>query len=141
MKIIGEIKMTEYQENGSTEVKEEQKTWLDILESQRSVAPLVDIYETDNDFVLVANLPGVSKENIHLKLEENALSIFGKIKYEETINRKYLLNENIIGNYFRRFRLSNNIDQSKIDAKYENGQLFINLPKHERIKPRTININ
>jgi len=133
--------MTEYQENGSTEVKEEQKTWLDILESQRSVAPLVDIYETDNDFVLVANLPGVSKENIHLKLEENALSIFGKIKYEETINRKYLLNENIIGNYFRRFRLSNNIDQSKIDAKYENGQLFINLPKHERIKPRTININ
>jgi HSP20 family molecular chaperone IbpA len=133
--------MTEYQENGATEIKEEQKSWLNLLESQRSVAPLVDIYETDNDFVLVANLPGVSKENIHLKLEENALSIFGKINYEETINRKYLLNENIIGNYFRRFRLSNSIDQSKIDAKYEDGQLIINLPKHERIKPRTININ
>jgi HSP20 family molecular chaperone IbpA len=133
--------MIENQENGTTEVKEEQKSWLNLLESQRSVTPLVDIYETDNDFVLVANLPGVSKENIHLKLEENALSIFGKINYEETINRKYLLNENIIGNYFRRFRLSNSIDQSKIDAKYEDGQLIINLPKHERIKPRTININ
>lgn len=133
--------MIENQENGTTEIKEEQKSWLNLLESQRSVTPLVDIYETDNDFVLVANLPGVSKENIHLKLEENALSIFGKINYEETINRKYLLNENIIGNYFRRFRLSNSIDQSKIDAKYEDGQLIINLPKHERIKPRTININ
>ena len=133
--------MTEYRENENTEVKEEQKSWLDILESQRSVAPLVDIYETDNDFVLVANLPGVSKENVHLKLEENAISIFGKIKYEETTSRKYLLNENIIGNYYRRFRLSNSIDQTKIDAKFENGQLIINLPKHERIKPRTININ
>ena len=133
--------MTEYQENGTTEIKEEQKSWLNLLESQRSVAPLVDIYETDNDFVLVANMPGVSKKDIHLKLEENTLSIFGKINYEETVNRKYLLNENIIGNYFRRFRLSNSIDQTRIDAKFEDGQLIINLPKHERIKPRTININ
>jgi HSP20 family molecular chaperone IbpA len=141
MKIIGEIKMTDYQENEKTEVKEEQKSWLDVLGNQRSIAPLVDIYETENDFVLVANLPGVSKENIHLKLEENTLSIFGKINYDESINRKYLLNENLIGNYYRIFRLSESIDQTKIDAKYENGQLFVNLPKHERIKPRTINID
>ncbi|MGB8320385.1 MAG: Hsp20/alpha crystallin family protein, partial [Ignavibacteriaceae bacterium] len=77
---------------------------------------------------------------VKLKLEEGALTIFGKINYDEAVNRKYILNEAGVGNYFRKFKISNSIDESKIDAKYENGQLVITLPKHDRIKPRAINV-
>lgn len=111
-----------------------------ILEKESSFAPLVDIYETTDEFVLIANLPGVDKENVILKYEEGSLSILGRVDYNNAIDRKYLLNENEIGNYYRKFRISNSIDESKIQAKYENGQLVINLPKHERVKPKNIQI-
>lgn len=119
---------------------EEVQNWERALESGRNFAPFVDIYETKDDFVLVANMPGVSKENVKLKFEEDSLSIFGKVDYETTLKRKYLLKETEVGNYYRKFRLADSIDESKIEASYENGQLTVKLPKHERVKPRTINI-
>jgi HSP20 family protein len=123
------------------DVKEQENISLeDIFEKEAVFAPFVNIYETGDDFVLVANMPGVSKDDVKLKLEEGALSIFGKINYDEAINRKYILNEAGVGNYFRKFKISNSIDESKINAKYENGQLVVTLPKHDRIKPRSINI-
>ena len=112
----------------------------DIFEKEAVFAPYVNIYETKDDFVLVANMPGVSKDDVKLKLEEGALTIFGKINYDEVVNRKYILNEAGVGNYFRKFKISNSIDESKIDAKYENGQLVVTLPKHDRVKPRSINV-
>ena len=118
----------------------EVSSWENILEKEAGVAPLVDIYETDEDFVLVANMPGVSHENIKLKMEEGALSIFGKIDFGEASKRKYILNENEVGHFYRKFRISSGIDDSKIEAKFENGQLVVKLPKHDRIKPRTISI-
>ncbi len=125
----------------TVDVKEQENISLeDIFEKEAVFAPFVNIYETNDDFVLVANMPGVSKNDVKLKLEEGALSIFGKINYDETVNRKYILNEAGVGNYFRKFKISNSIDESKIDAKYENGQLVVTLPKHDRIKPRSINI-
>lgn len=128
-------------ENNVVEVQNQNNVSLeDILQKERSVAPLVDIYETNDDFVMVANMPGANRELIQLKLEDNSLMIFGKINYDDVINRKYILNENEIGNYYRKFRISNSVDESKIEATYENGQLFVKLPKHERVKPRTINI-
>ena len=51
--------------------------------------------------------------------------------YHEAINRDYILNENEIGNYFRKFKISDSIDKTKISAKYDNGQLIVNLPKSE----------
>lgn len=104
-------------------------------------APRVNIYENQDDFVLTANIPGVSKENVKLKVEDGFLTISGKINFEDAINKKYILNEAEIGNYFRKFKISGNIDETKIVAKYENGQLIVSLPKHDRIKPRTINIS
>jgi len=114
--------------------------WEKILETEAVVAPLVDIYETDDDFILSASMPGVAKDDVQLKLEENSLSIFGKVNYDELSKRKYILNENEIGNYYRKFNISNSIDESKIEARFENGQLVVKLPKHDRIKPRTIEI-
>jgi HSP20 family molecular chaperone IbpA len=85
-------------------------------------------------------MPGVSRENIQLKLEDTSLAIFGRINFSEAIKRNYILNENEIGNYYRKFNISNSIDETRIEAKFENGQLNVKLPKHDRVKPRTISI-
>lgn len=111
-----------------------------ILDRESSFAPMVDIFETNDEFVLIANMPGVKKENVMLNYEEGSLAILGRVDYDDTMERKYILNENEIGNYYRKFKISNSIDESKIQAKYENGQLIINLPKHDRAKPKTIQI-
>ena len=121
-------------------VKDKEQNWEEVLETESVVAPFVDVYETDDDFHLVANMPGVTRDDVKLKLEEESLSIFGKVNYKNLKNRKYILNENELGNYYRKFRISNSVDETKIEARFENGQLTVKLPKHDRIKPRTIEI-
>ena len=121
-------------------VKDKEQNWEEVLETESVVAPFVDVYETDDDFHLVANMPGVTRDDVKLKMEEGSLSILGKVNYKDVKNRKYILNENEIGNYYRKFRISNSVDETKIEARFENGQLTVRLPKHDRIKPRTIEI-
>jgi HSP20 family protein len=111
-----------------------------LLKAQNSVSPVVDIFENENDFILMANLPGVERSNIQVKLDDKSLIIFGRINFEEAVNRKYILNEKEIGNYYRSFNISDSIDKEKINARYDNGQLILTLPKHEKIKPRKIEI-
>lgn len=114
--------------------------WDEALEKESWVAPMVDIYETENDFFLIASMPGVTKENVKVKLEDGSLVMMGRISYEEAANRKYVLQENEVGNFYRKFNISESIDRNRIDAKFENGQLSVTLPKHERIKPKNIEI-
>ncbi len=116
------------------------KTWDEALERESWIAPLVDIYETNDDYFLTALMPGVNKENVKIKLEEGQLVIMGRIDYDNAVNRRYVLHETEIGNYYRRFKISSSVDESKIDAKLENGILNVKLPKHERVKPKTIEI-
>ena len=113
----------------------------ELLKTQNSISPVVDIFETENDFILIANLPGVERSNIQVKLDDKSLIIFGKIDFEKEVNRKYILNEKEIGNYFRSFKISESINKEKINARYDNGQLFLTLPKHDKVKPRKIDIN
>jgi HSP20 family protein len=119
----------------------EGNAWKEYLETENSVSPLVDIFEKDDNYVLVVSMPGVKRENIRVKIEGEDLFVFGKINYHERSHYEYILNENEIGNYYRRFKLSESIDQSKIEAMYENGQLVIIMPKDEKLKARTIEIN
>jgi len=116
------------------------RSWEEALEKESWVAPLADIYETTDDYFLVANMPGSSKENIRIKIEEGSLIIMGRINHDEVKNRKYVLKETESGNYYRKFNIAESIDESKIDASYEGGQLHIKLPKHDRVKPKTISI-
>jgi len=132
-----EVNMADTKE--MVEVKQP-KTWDEALERESWIAPLVDIYETNDDYFLTAFMPGVNKENVKIKLEEGHLIIMGRINYEDVVNRKYVLHESEIGNYYRRFKISESVDESKIDAKLENGILNVKLPKHERVKPKTIEI-
>ena len=112
----------------------------ELLKTQNSISPVVDIFETENDYILIANLPGVERSNIQVKLDDKSLILFGKINFEEAVNRKYILNEKEIGNYFRSFKISDSIDKEKINARFDNGQLIVTLPKHDKVKPREIDI-
>ena len=112
----------------------------ELLKAQNSISPVVDIFENENEFILIANLPGVERSNIQVKLDDKSLIIFGRINFEEAVNRKYILNEKEIGNYYRSFNISDSIDKEKINARYDNGQLILTLPKHEKVKPRKIEI-
>lgn len=112
-----------------------------LIESEPIVKPAIDIIEKDDDFIVKVYMPGVSKENIFLKLEDSILTIFGKIDFNSHEDEKFILKEKCYGNYFRQITLSDKIDTSKIQAKLENGLLNIVLPKYESIKPKVISIH
>ena len=112
----------------------------ELLQTQNVVTPLVDIVEQNDEFILIANLPGLQRDYLQVKVEESNLVIFGKIGYDTASTRKYILQENEIGNYYRLFKISDTIDKNKISAKYDNGQLIVSLPKTKNAKPRTIEI-
>ncbi len=112
----------------------------ELLDTQNYSSPLVNIYETDDEFVLTENMPGVVRDNVKVRVENDKLIMFGTIQYEEAINRNYILNEQEIANYYRTFNISDMVDQSNIEARYDNGQLVVNLQKNEKVKLRTISI-
>ena len=75
-------------------VKETEHSSIDeILEKETFLAPLTDIFESEDEFVLVANMPGVPRENVQLKLEDTSLAIFGRINFSEAVKRNYILTE------------------------------------------------
>jgi len=113
----------------------------ELLRTENYITPLVDIFEMPDAFILTANMTGISRKNIQVKVDNKSLVLFGKIDYTEAVNKKYILNENEIGNYYRQFNISDAIDETKIEAKYDNGQLVVSLPKHDKAKLRTINID
>jgi HSP20 family protein len=119
---------------------EEKRSWEEAIEKESWVAPLVDIYETNDDYFLVANMPGVAKEDVKIKLEDGDLIIMGRVDFLGELQRKYLMKEIDSSNYYRKFKLSESVDDEKIEAKMENGKLFVHLPKVERVKPKTIEI-
>lgn len=127
--------------NNIIQVEEQNKnSWDEALENERWLAPETDIYETDEAFVMLLNMPGVAKENVKIKIEDDDLVIMGKIDYNARLNSRFVLNETEIGNFYRKFKIGEIIDDSRISAKLENGQLILTLPKHERAKPKTIEI-
>jgi HSP20 family molecular chaperone IbpA len=116
------------------------QSWEERLEKEAVFSPPVNVFESSEEYVLIADMPGIEKENIKIKLHKRELTIVGLINFEEAINRKYILREISIGNYYRKFNLSDWINEDNIIASYQNGQLRLILPKHERVKPRDIQI-
>jgi len=102
--------------------------------------PSVDIFETDRELTLLADLPGVTAENLTIDLRENTLTLTGEVEPFERANEENILTEYEIGKYYRQFSLSNVIDQSKIDANLTDGVLRLTLPKVKEVKPRKIEV-
>jgi len=115
--------------------------WDEALENESWVAPKANIYETSDNYFLTADMPGVSKSNVKVELEKGSLIVMGRIDFQNYSTRKYILQENELGNFYRKFNLSDSVDSNKIEAQFENGQLVLTLPKHERVKPKNIVIN
>jgi HSP20 family molecular chaperone IbpA len=105
---------------------------------EQYVTPPVDIYETAEGLVVKADLPGVAKENLDVRVENNLLTIRGKSAHVapgEPIYREYEL-----VNFFRQFELNERVDQAKISADLKHGVLTLQLPKAEEVKPRKIDV-
>ena len=102
--------------------------------------PSVDIFETDRELTLLADLPGVKAENLTIDLRENILTLTGEVEPFESANENDILIEYETGKYYRQFSLSNVIDQSKINANLKDGVLRLTLPKVEEAKPRKIEV-
>jgi HSP20 family molecular chaperone IbpA len=102
--------------------------------------PSVDIFETDRELTLLADLPGVTAENLTIDLRENTLTLAGEVEPFERANEKDILIEYETGKYYRQFSLSNVIDQSRINANLTDGVLRLTLPKVEEAKPRKIEV-
>jgi HSP20 family molecular chaperone IbpA len=112
-------------------------------ESTRSglvFTPAVDICESDSAIVLVADMPGVRRDGLSIDLRENVLTIEGRIDDDGTGRGRVVLQEYETGSFRREFRLTNLIDQDRIDATLRNGVLRLTLPKAERTRPRKIEV-
>jgi HSP20 family protein len=106
-----------------------------------SWSPSVDIYETENEVVLTAEIPGVDEKDVEIKVEDNNLTLRGERKFEkETKEENYHRIERSYGSFFRSFSLPSYIDQDKIEAEHENGILKIKMPKKPELRPRKVKI-
>ena len=105
--------------------------------------PAVDIFETDNhDLVLKAELPGMTRDEIEVVVENGTLVLKGQKKFDETVKQEhYRRIERSYGQFYRSFTLPNTVDASKVSADYKNGILTVKLPFREEAKPRTINVD
>src|SRR5690348_3609516 len=105
-------------------------------------APAVDIYETENELVLKADLPDVNEKDLDIRIESNILTIKGERKFEEKVNEdNYLRIERTYGSFSRSFSLPSTVDNGSIKAGYKNGVLTVELPKRAESKPRQVKIN
>ena len=128
---------------GEHELKVQQKKEVEqkaeTTDREKYFLPAVDIFESETDVTVIAEMPGVTVEGIEITLEDDVLTMKGKKDTEETIGR-ILLQEYETGNYQRRFTVAETIDQEKIKASMTDGMLRITLPKAEPAKPRKIEV-
>ena len=108
----------------------------------RPWAPPVDIYETENELVLKADLPDVKLEDIDIRVENGTLTMKGKRDFEKKEEGKgYHRIERSYGSFVRAFTLPDTSDPEKIGADFKNGVLTVMVGKKEIAKPRTVKVN
>ena len=104
--------------------------------------PAVDIYETEHDLVVKADLPDVDPKDLDIRVENNLLTIHGERKFEKKVSEEnYLRVERSYGTFSRSFSLSNTVNPEAIKADYQNGVLTLSIPKREEAKPKQIKVN
>jgi HSP20 family protein len=109
--------------------------------ASRTWTPPVDIQETDDSYRIHAELPGLTKDDIQITLENNVLRLSGERKFEKDVKEEnYHRIERTYGTFSRSFALPTLVSSDKVEAKFENGVLSILVPKAEQAKPRHIAI-
>jgi len=103
-------------------------------------SPSVDIFENDQSITVLADMPGVKAEDLNIDLRESVLTLAGRVVPPDGEKETVVLQEYQPGTFFRQFTLSETIDQVKIDAKFTDGVLRLELPKVEKARPRQITV-
>ena len=108
-----------------------------------SWAPVVDIFETErHDLVIKAEVPGMTREDIEVTVENSTLVLKGTKRFDADIKEEnYRRIERTYGTFNRSFSLPNTVDATKVSAEYKNGVLTVKLPFREEARPRTINVD
>ena len=105
-------------------------------------APAVDIYETEHELVVKADVPDIKPEELDIRVENNILTIRGERKFEKKVDEgNYLRVERSYGTFSRSFALANTVNTEAIQADYKNGVLTLSIPKREEAKPKQIKVN
>lgn len=128
----------------SQELQVQQKREVDKAEEStrptRAFMPSADIFETEEALNVVLEMPGVSKDNVDINIEEGVLTVEGRIDFSKYEGMRPLYSEYNVGPYRRSFRLSGQVDQAKISAEMQDGVISLTLPKAEKAKPRRIKV-
>ncbi len=103
--------------------------------------PAVDITESEDAYLVGVELPGLTKDDVKITMENNVLTIHGEKKQEKEEKREdYHRSERTYGSFQRSFTLPSSVKSDKIEAQYKNGILTVTLPKVEEAKPKAIEV-
>lgn len=130
--------MTETTLQESTKLPAEQARIVPAATRENTVSPAVDIYETADGHVLIADMPGIAQDDLDVRVEDGVLTIHGRVRRqcrEGLVGREFEL-----ADYFRQFKLGEDVDQERISAELKSGVLRLALPKAEKVKPRKIQV-
>jgi len=142
--------LTRWEPFGATTSLQDQvnRLFSDVFERQSEQssltawAPSVDIYETELELVVKADLPEVDPPDLDIRVENNILTIRGERKFAKKVNEEnYLRVERAYGSFARSFTLANTVNSEAIKADYQNGVLTLSIPKKEEAQPKQIKVN
>jgi HSP20 family molecular chaperone IbpA len=102
--------------------------------------PAVDIFETEKEITLLADMPGVKGDDLNIDLRDNTLTLVADVTPTDDSNEEVILMEYETGRYYRQFTLGEIINQENIDAKLNDGVLRLSLPKVEKATPKKITV-
>ena len=114
---------------------------LSIRDGWSMATPAIDMYQTDNEVVVKASIPGIKAEDVQINVTGDVLTVKGEVKQEnEQKDRAWHIREQRFGSFERSIALPTDVKSDKAEAVFENGILTITLPKADEVKPKTINI-
>lgn len=122
------------------EKQEIEQTDVERTRARVAFMPRADIYETEDNIIIMMDMPGVPKENVNITLEENILTIEGYVEPWQSRDYQLTYSEYRIGDYERRFTISEMIDRENIEATMKDGVLRLTLPKAQEARTRKIPI-
>ena len=120
--------------------KREQEAKEETTMPARVFLPSADIYETPDTLTVILEMPGVEKSNVDVRVQDDVLSVIGRLDLSKYQGLQPLYIEYNVGHYSRSFQLSSKVNQSRIAAELKDGVLSLTLPKVEEAKPRTIHV-
>ena len=127
----------ELQAQHKREVEKKQESTMPV----RDFVPVTDIFETEQALTVVLEMPGVSKESVEVGVENDVITITGRINSSKYEGLQPLYTEYNIGNYSRSFQISSKIEQEGIQAELKDGVMTLVLPKAEKAMPRRISVS